>query len=34
MLAGAYLPVIAFAVTLVTARTARCRRGRQEAAVQ
>ncbi|WP_165608040.1 hypothetical protein [Mycobacterium alsense] len=32
MLAGAYWPVVAFAALVVTARTARCRRHRQEAA--
>lgn len=34
MLAGAYWPVVAFAASLVTARTARSRRHRQEAAVK
>lgn len=32
MLAGAYWPVVAFAAALLTARTARSRRHRQEAA--
>lgn len=34
MLAGAYWPVVAFAAALVTVRTARRHRDRQEAAAQ